>query len=145
MINEKNPEKTKLLIKKSISPILVKAHDHEYNRKLCEYGRFQALVFPSAEKNKRRSLRFIDSGLDSVSAKAAAKNNIEIAIDILEIFSLNKEQKALALESLIQIIKLCRKAKTKLKLINYKNEKSAFAFLISLGSSSQQAKSALEN
>ena len=78
-------------------------------------------------------------------AKLATKNNVAIGIDIKSLTSVkDKKLKAIRLARIIQNIKVCRKAKTKIKLLNFKNRKNAFDFLISLGASTQQAKEAID-
>ena len=144
MIDISNLEEAKKLIKKEKQPIIVRARDPLFNRKIIQYGKFNIILFPSRIKQKR-SIRYIESGLDYISAREATKKGIIIAIDIQELSNLSLNEKAVALESLIQNIKILRKAKTKIKLINYKDKLDALNLLISLGASSQQAKESLNN
>lgn len=143
MIKIDNVEKTKRLIKEHNGrPIIVIAQNDNYNRKMLEYGKFDVLL--GVEKGIRKdSLRQNDSGFNHVLAKIAAKNRIALGIDVSEISNLNKRQKAELLEKIKQNIKLCRKSNVRIKLINYKDGKDAFAFLISLNASSRQAKEAI--
>ena len=143
MIDTTNIEQAKKLIKTSNEkPVIVLAQDDNFNRKILEYGKFDILL--SVERgNRQRTLRTIDSGLNHVLAEIAAKNKVSIGIDMGEIRTLQKEEKALRLEKIKQNIKICRKAKTKLVLLGYKDEKDAFAFLLSLGASTKQAKEAI--
>jgi len=148
IITESNIEKAKNLIKKAIAnkekPIIVIARDDNYNRKLLEYSKFDILLSPEAGQERKDSLRQLDSGLNHVLAKIASKNKIAIGIDIKDIESIaNKKEKALRLGRIIQNIKICRKAKCKIKALNYKDKKDAFSFLTSLGASTQQAKEAI--
>jgi len=76
-------------------------------------------------------------------AKIATKNKIALGIDLETIRHKNKKEKAIVLEKLIQNIKLCRKAKCKIVLINYEDKLDAFSFLTSLGAASWQAWNAL--
>jgi len=144
MISTSNIEQAKNEIKKTKEkPIIVLAQDDEFNRKILEYGKFDILLSP--ERGKRKdSLKQIDSGLNHVLARIATKNKIAIGIDISGISKLEKKEKAKILEKIVQNIKICRKAKTKLKLINYKDRLGALSFLISIGASTQQAKEALD-
>ena len=143
MINATNIEQAKGLIKSSKEkPIIVQAQNDDFNRKILEYGKFDILLSPEVGKRKR-TLRNIDSGFNHVLAKIAEKNNVAIGINLAEISKLAKEEKAKRLERLIQNIKTCRKAGTKITLLNYKDKKDAFSFLISLGASTSQAKEAL--
>ena len=142
MISEKNPEKAKQLIKKETKhPIIVEARSNEFNRKLLEYGKFDILLSPEKQKD-RDKLRYLESGINSIMAKIATKNKVAIGIDLKEISKLDKKEKAIRLSRMKQNIKVLRKAKTKLKIINYKDKKDAFSLLISLGASTEQAREA---
>lgn len=142
MIDTSNTETAKKLIKTEKKPVIVKAKDDIFNRKMLEYGKFDILLSPEAGERKDK-LRQLDSGLNHVLAEIAAKNKISIGIDIEEISKLAKKQKAQRLAKIRQNIQLCRKAKTSLKIINYKDRKSLYALLTSLGASTQQVKEAI--
>mgnify|MGYP001610880323 CR=1 FL=1 len=142
MINTSNLEQAKKLIKTEKKPIIVKAQDSEFNKKILECGNFNTLTsLESSEKSD--SLRQLESGLNHVLAKIAAKNKISIGIDLDEILKLDKKEKAIKLGRIKQNIKICRKAKAKLKILNFKDKYNAFYFLLSLGASTQQAKEAI--
>jgi RNase P/RNase MRP subunit p30 len=138
MINTQNLQHAKEQIKKSNHPIIVLAQDYEFNRKLCESGKFDILL--SIERITRKDkLRQLDSGLNHVLAKSMTKNKIALGIDLKELRNLqDKKEKAQVLGRIIQNIKLCRKAKTQIKLLNFKDVKDAKAFLLSLGASTEQ-------
>lgn len=143
MISTANPEQVKNLIKLSREkPIIVQAQNDEFNRKVLEYGKFDILLGIESG-NRKRTIRNIDSGFNHVLAKIAAKNKIALGIDMQEISNLEKEEKAKKLEKLMQNIKTCRKSKTKITLLNYKDKKDSQSFLISIGASTKQAKEAL--
>jgi RNase P/RNase MRP subunit p30 len=144
MISTSNIEQAKNLIKKSKEkPLVVEAQNDEFNRKILEYGHFDILL--GVEKgNRKRTLRNIDSGFNEVLAHIATKNRVSLGIDLEEVSNLPRDQQALRLERIIQNIKLCRKSKVKIVLLNIKDKKDAFAFLISLGASTPQAKEAIE-
>lgn len=142
MIVTSNIEQAKNLIKRERRPIIVRAQNDEFNRKILEYGRFDILVGIEAG-NRQRTLRNIDSGFNEVLGKIASKNNISIGIDLKEISGLQKGEKAKRLERIIQNIKIAGKTKANIKLLNFKDRKDAFAFLISLGASTQQAEEAI--
>ncbi len=84
MIIEKEIEKAKNLIKNEKKPIMVKAVDDSFNRKILEYGRFDILISPESGARKN-SLKNLNSGLNEVTAKISAKNRIAIGIDLKEI------------------------------------------------------------
>jgi len=140
MITNPNTEKAKNEIKKATPPIIVKARDDKYNRTLLEYGKFDILLSPETG-NRKSKLRNEDSGLNHVLAKIATKNKIAIGIDLDEISRLTPKAKAERLSKIKQNIKICRKAKTKLKILG--NKKEGFYLLISLGASTNQAKEAI--
>jgi len=128
MISTSNIEQAKKLIKREKQPIVVLAKDNNFNRKILEYGRFQSLQNPME--------------INHVMAKIATKNNISISYNLSEIAKLSKEEKARKLEKIIPILKTLRKAKTKLKITNFKDQKDASAFLTTLGASTFQTKEA---
>lgn len=142
MISTQNIEQAKKQIKSEKKPIIVQAQNYDFNRKMLEYGKFDILLSPEA-KTGRDTIKKIDSGLDYITSGTAAKNKIAIGIDLNELRNLEKKEKAQRLKKIIQNIKLCRKAKAKIALLNCKDSKDAMAFLISLGASTSQAKEAL--
>lgn len=141
LINERNIEKAKNKIKNSKEkPIIVKAQDDNFNRKILEYGKFDVLL---SIEPKRATLKKPGSGLNHTLAKIASKNSIAIGIDLSEIKKLNRKEKADVLSKIVQNVKIARKAKTKIKMINYHDKSNAQNLLISLGASTQQAKEAV--
>ena len=142
MINTLNLEQARKLIKMEKKPIIVKAQNNEFNRKILEYGNFNVLLSIESSE-KKDSLNQLESGLNHVLAKIAAKNKISIGIDLKEISNLDKKDKGIRLARIKQNIKICRKANARLKILNIKDEISAISFLLSLGASTQQAKEAI--
>jgi len=143
IINTPNIEQAKKEIRNSkTKPIIVKAQNDDFDRKLLEYGKFDILIGIETEKRKN-TLRQLDSGFNHILSKIASKNNINLGIDLEEVSKLEKKEKAIILARIIQNIKICRKAKTRLAILNAKDKKDAFHFLISLGASTQQAREAL--
>lgn len=141
LIISENPEKAKQEIKKAKTPIIVRAADDSFNRKLLEYGKFQVLLSP--ENGKRtNTIRQINSGMNHVLAKIASKNNVAIGIDLKELKKLSVKEKIQRISKIIQNIKICQKARANLAINGDKRE--AFHFLLSLGASSQEAKKAIE-
>ncbi|MEK6800868.1 MAG: hypothetical protein AABY05_02960 [Nanoarchaeota archaeon] len=143
MINTNKIEEAKQLIKNSTKPIIIKAKDDLFNRKILEYGKFEILLDIESGERKR-SLRNIDSGMNEFIASIAAKKNVAIGIDLNSLRESNNKDKIKKLEGIAQNIKLCRKAGAKIKIINYKDKKNALAFMLSLGSSTKQATEAVE-
>lgn len=142
-INEKNIEKAKRMIKDcKEKPIIVVAQDDDFNRKMIEYGKFDVLLGVENLKAKN-SLRHLNSGFNHILARAATKNKVSLGIDLNTIRLLEKKDKPLILEKIRQNLKVCKKAGVKIKLLNIKDKKDAFAFLISLEASTSQAKQAI--
>ena len=142
-IDTNNIELARKQIRTAKKPVIVIAKDDEFNRAVLEYGRFDILL--SVEGGKRKDkLKQLDSGLNEIVARIAAKNNVAIGIDFAEIFKLEGKEKAVRLARVMQNIKLCRKASCRIVLINCSDAKKGFDFMISLGASSKQAKEAIE-
>lgn len=142
IIDTKNTEEAKKLIKTSKKPIIVKAQDDDFNRKILEYGKFDLLL--NVEYGRRDSFRQLDSGLNDFLASLASKHNISLAIDLEELKKQDKKQKAILIARIMQNIKICRKAKTQIKLLNYEDPIAALSLLLSWGASTSQAKEALK-
>lgn len=142
MIDTSNIERAKKLLKTERSLKIVKAVEDAFNRALLEYGKFDVLLSPEAG-NRQNTLRGIDSGLNEVLARIAAKNNIAIGIDIDELRVLPKMQRAQRLSKIRQNIKLCRKAGVKLALKGINDKKDADSLFLTLGASTLQIKEAL--
>jgi len=142
MISTTNLEQAKKLINKSKEkPLIIQAQSDIFNRKILEYGKFDILLSPETG-NRRDKIKSLDSGLNHVLAKIATKNKIAMGIDLENISKLDKKDKAIRIARIKQNIAVCKKAKTKIKLLNYKDKKDSFSFLLSLGASTQQAKQA---
>lgn len=122
--------------------IIVKAQDLGFNRKILEYGKFD-LIMSIENVKEKDSLRYVNSGLNHVLTRIAAKNKISIGIDLSSVEREDKINKAKLLTKIRQNIKLCRKANIKIKTLNYKNKKDTLSLLLSLGASTQQANEAL--
>lgn len=140
MINLNDIEKVKKLIKSAGKPVFVKAQGDEFNRKIAEYGNFDALVFSFSTT---KGIRQIDSGMNHVLAGILDKNKIAFGIDIAELRNLAKAEKAEFLARVKQNIVICRKAGAKIALLNCRDKRDASLLLISLGASTIQASNAL--
>jgi RNase P/RNase MRP subunit p30 len=133
-------------IKKSNTeePILVKAQDEEFNRKVLEIKGVNILLGPEIHNtyNRKDKLKQRDSGLNEFLCKLAAKNNVKIAINVQEIASLSTLHKAKALARIIQNIQLCKRTKTQIILWPENKYKSQdiMAFITTLKGSTQQGK-----
>jgi len=132
--------------------VAVVGGDNQFNRRVLETMKIDFLVSPEREipeKNifKKDNLKQRDSGLNHVIAKIAKEKNVSIIIDFDEIKNVkDKKQKALRISRIIQNIKICRRAKCKIKIIDFSDnvgEKELGAFGFSLGMSSQQVKESI--
>jgi len=119
---------------------IIKAKDDKFNRKILEQKKADILLSPEKESGKDK-IKKLDSGLNHILAKIATKNKTAIGIDLKEIKKLSKIQKAVRLSKIIQNIKTCRKAKTRLAIKGNKIESQNF--LLSLGASTLQVKGAI--
>jgi RNase P/RNase MRP subunit p30 len=147
MISTSNFQQAKDQIKKEIQSkiklIIVKSQNQEFDRKILEYGKFDILLSPELNQ-ERDKIKYLNSGFNHVLAEIAAKNKIALGVDVSALNSIkDKKIKAQKLSRIIQNIKVCRKAKCSIALVNYKDKINAFNFLISLGASTKQAKQAL--
>lgn len=121
---------------------LVQGSSIEENRKLIEKSKNITLVLN--HKNKKDKLKQRDSGLNQVLCNLARERNITLAIDLNELQIESKLEKAKILSRILQNLKLIKKYKNQLKLINIKNKPQAFSFLVSLGADTNLAKKAVD-
>ncbi len=132
--------------------IAVFGRDNNFNRRVLETCKINMLISPERDLDHERkdTLKQRDSGLNHVVAKIATKHKIIIVIDFAEIKQMQKNAKSIQekkqlskrLARIIQNIKICRKAKCKIIIIDFsgkstKQELQSFGF--SLNMSSQQA------
>ncbi|MFH1802762.1 MAG: hypothetical protein ABH864_04940 [archaeon] len=141
IISTKNIQQAKNQIRTAKRPIILQAQDLEFNRKILEYGKFQILLDIHNTEGKDK-LRKLDSGLNHVLAKIAAKNSIAIGIDLNKLRKLPRKKKAIEMARIIRNVEACRRAKCHMALVNQKDKKDTFELLISLGASTSQAKEA---
>lgn len=142
MINNPSIEKTKQVLKAEPSPKIIQGQNDEYNRKMLEYGKFDILLSPDSG-NRKSTLRHIDSGFNHVLAILAAKNNVAIGIDLDDLRSISKIEKAKRMEKIIQNIRIARKKSVKLAIKGIQDINNKQPLLKSLGASSQQASQAI--
>ncbi len=89
--------------------------DDELNKKILEKEKvdiFMPILFHRKDYQKQRN-----SGLDSVMAKLAKKNNVVIGIWLDELLNSKENKKAEILSRITQNIKLCKKNKLKMVFI----------------------------
>ena len=142
MINTSDIEKAKRMIKAEKRPIIVKAQDDNFNRKILEYGKFDILL-DIESGNRKDKLKNIDSGFNEVLASIAYKNKVSLAVNLEEIKALPKRGKAMRLSRIIKNLKIARKAGVPIYFLGSKQNKEVLSLLISLGASTSQAKEAI--
>lgn len=104
--------------------------DDELARKILEKEKvdiYMPMLFYRKDRQKQR-----ESGLDHVMARLAKKNDVAIGVNLREILTANKKDKAEILARISQNVKLCNKNKLKMVFID-SGEKDALD-LKSLGS-----------
>ena len=121
---------------------IIQAKDINFNRHIIESKSVDILVSP--DKNKGLgSQRYLDSGLNGVIVRLAAKNNVRIGINLSELRDLNEIELGLRFAKIRQNILLCRKAHVELAFSGSRDDISARALLMCLGASTQQATKAI--
>ncbi|MFH1711144.1 MAG: RNase P subunit p30 family protein [Nanoarchaeota archaeon] len=126
----KNTEEARKLIEKASKnkeKIIVQGKDIEFNRKVLENKKVDILILN--HKIGKDKLKERDSGLNQVLCKIARNNNITLAIDFNEIINSEKREKAIILGRIKQNIKLIKKFKNKLTIINPPEDKISLSAL----------------
>jgi RNase P/RNase MRP subunit p30 len=131
------------LKKQNKKPMIVQSQDDAFNRKILENKDIDILLAPESH-NRKDYMKQRDSGLNEVLCKLATKNNITIAIDLNNLKKQEKKQKAIILARIKQNIQLCKRTKTKIILLPNPSKQEAISFMQTLGSSTNQAKQAIE-
>jgi len=126
--------------------IALNGNGNKFNRRALETLKINYLVSPESGK-KTDSLKQRDSGLNHVLAKIATKKQIPIVINMSEVSGLKGIEKSKRIARIIQNIKICKKAKCRIKIASLSknkifDEKSRNSFGLSLGMETKQAKQA---
>lgn len=138
MINIDSIEKAKKALETESAPRIVMSQNIQFNRALLEYGKFDILLYNTKCK-KQDSLKQPDILLNEYLVKITAKKNIAVGLDSKEISALTQKEQAKELARIRFLLSLCKKAKTRLAVLNATDKYAAQAFLIALGASTQQA------
>jgi len=129
--------------------VIVRGGNDSFNRKILENKKADILLSPERGGRKDR-LKQGDSGLNHVLCRIARQNNIAIGIDFKEMLDKKedegKKQLAEHLRRIMQNIRLCKKAKTNMILMNKsgRDDYDLRAFLSTLGMPTDMAKRAVE-
>lgn len=131
IIQEKNFEKARKIIKSSKPPIIFTSEDDDLNRKILEKEKINILLLNQKDRKDYQKQR--NSGFNQVMAKLAKKNNVIIGINLIEIINTKGKDKAKILARIKQNINLCKKAKLKMTFIPQKNKHDLMSLGLSLG------------
>lgn len=138
MIEEKNLQKALNLIVKEKKPVIVKAQEDKFNRKVIETGKIDVLL--DVDSVQETKLKDANSGFNHVLANIAKKKDVSIGISFDKLSSLEGKEKARALEKLRQNLKIIDKKKLKIAIFGSKNKVQTQSLLRSLGASSEISK-----
>ncbi|MDI6798425.1 MAG: RNase P subunit p30 family protein [Candidatus Aenigmarchaeota archaeon] len=99
----RNIKELKFLAKRrgEFDVLLARGGDLKLNREACETPEVDILTHPEFER--------LDSGLDHVSVKFAAKNNVAIEVNFREILISNKKTRSMILKNMSRNVKLAKK------------------------------------
>jgi len=146
IIHATTAEEARRLIERqgNAEKIMVLGREIGFNRKILETKKVSVLVL--SHKEGKDSLKQRNSGLNQVLCKIAKENSISLAIDFHELQEPDKRVRAKILSRIIQNIKLAKKHKNNLIILNKPKDKlSLSAFLCILGADTKLAKIASEN
>ena len=151
IIQEKTIEEARKAIDKAFAKknkneiIIVQARDAEFNRKILENKKISVLLSPELEGKDKLKER--GSGLNEILCDIAAKNKIKIGINLNEITNKEPREKAILLSRIRQNIKLCKKSKTEIEILDKSehDKRDILSLLMSLGADTKLAKEAAEN
>ena len=130
IILAKNAEEARKLIEKASKnkeKVIVQGRDIEFNRKILENKRVNILILN--HKIGKDKLKERDSGLNQILCKIARDNNITLAIDFNDITTTDKKQRAKILGRIKQNIKLIKKFKNEVIVINSPDDKLSLSAL----------------
>ena len=130
-------------LKKENKPIIVKAQDDAFNRKILEIKDVD-IITDLEQHNRKDYIKQRDSGLNEILCKIAKQNNIKIAINLQPIKSLPQKQKSIILARIKQNIQLCKRTNTKIIILDKDKftKQEIISFFLTLGASTSQAKQA---
>ena len=144
MIKAKNVDELVNKINKTEGLVVVEGGNDKINRAALENKKVDILLGP--EKNRDRDFtHYRNSGLNQVLCRLAKKNDIAIGFDFNDILDTNYKGKVLG--RMMQNVKLCRKFKVKMIIVDFKEERSKEelkSFGISLGMTPGEVKKAVK-
>lgn len=143
MIKAKNVNELVKEINKAKGLVIVEGGDDKINRAVLENKKVDILLSPEKEK-ERDFTHYRNSGLNQVLCRLAKKNDIAIGFNLNDV--LNAKEKYNILGRMMQNVRLCRKYKVKMVIIDFKEERSKEelrSFGISLGMTPGESKKAV--
>ena len=129
-------------IRKEFDILLVRGGGLDLNREACKTSEVDILTHPEYERS--------DSGLDHVSAKLAAKNQVAIEVNFREILISSKATRSKVLANIQNNIKLAKKFKVPIILCSgaishweLRDPECLISFAVQLGLELKEAKDAI--
>ena len=107
-------------------------------RAWVERGAAEVIVMNHAAA-KNDTLKALDTTFTPVIARIAAKKGVALGIDLAMLRALDAYTQARELARIQRAIEVCRKAGAGIAVLHARDKRSAHAFLLALGASTQQA------
>jgi RNase P/RNase MRP subunit p30 len=124
--------------------IIVHNDNDIFNRQILENKNVD--IFAVSNYQKKSRLKQRESGINQVLCKLAVHNNIKIALDLKILKNKSEKETADIISKMIENIRLFKKYKNKVILLNaQKNKHDLFSLLLSLGMPTDMAKYAVDN
>ena len=124
ILEEGNFDKARKSIREKKGEIIFSTSDDELARKILEKEKISTLLIKQKGRKDRQKQR--NSGLDSVMAKLAKKENVKIGIYLDEIINSSEKEKTEILSRIRQNIRLCSKNKVKMQFISEKYDRDKY-------------------
>lgn len=143
MIKARNVDELVKKINKTEGLVVVEGGNDKINRAALENKKVDVLLGPEKGRDKDFT-HYRNSGLNQVLCRLAKKNDIAIGFDFNDILDTNFKAKILG--RMMQNVKLCRKFKVKMVILDFKKERSKEelkSFGISLGMTPGEVKKAV--
>ena len=128
LIDAKNLRELRSKLVNARNTVIVNGGNEIINRFCLENDKVNILLSP--ESNKERDfMHSRNSGLNHILCKIACENNKAIGINFNFLLEMNEHERIITLGRIIQNIKLCRKYKVKVYIVNiikkWNDERSA--------------------
>lgn len=124
IVTETNYNKLKKIPREADGEVVFASCDDELNRKVLEKDRVDVLLI--GLKDRKDFMKQRNSGFNQVMAKLAKKKGVVIGIDLDEIIEASIKDKIRILARVRQNVKLCNKAKLRMRFIGQKHERNIY-------------------